>query len=121
MQSPPTNQTNQDEQRHETAQPRSNAMSTAVLINAFEVPVGGDEAFLQGWEAARDFMQRQHGYISTRLHQSLDPTARFRFINVAEWQSPADFQAALNHPEFVAMRQAIPFPHYPSVYQVVRT
>ena len=107
--------------QHETTQEGSNAVSTAVLINAFEVPAGQDEAFLQGWEAARDFMQRQPGYVSTRLHQSLDPTARFRFINVAEWQSPADFQAALNHPEFVQLRQAIPFAHYPSVYQVVRT
>jgi heme-degrading monooxygenase HmoA len=96
-------------------------MSTAVLINAFEVPPGEDAAFLRGWEAARDFMQRQAGYIATRLHQSLDPTARFRFINVAEWASPADFEAALNHPDFVALRQAIPFTHYPSVYQVIRT
>ncbi len=121
MQTSMTNQTNQDDQRHETADPRSSAMSTAVLINAFEVPAGEDETFLQGWEAARDFMQRQPGYVSTRLHQSLDPTARFRFINVAEWETPADFQAALTHPEFVAMRQAIPFAHYPSVYQVIRT
>ena len=106
--------------QHETTPERSSAMSTAVLINAFEVSPGQDEAFLRGWEAARDFMQRQPGYLSTRLHQSLDPTARFRFINVAEWATPADFQAALNHPEFVAMRQAIPFAHYPSMYQVVR-
>jgi heme oxygenase (mycobilin-producing) len=120
MQAPTTNQTNRGEQRQEAAHPRSNAISTVVLINAFEVPAGEDETFLQGWEAARDFMQRQHGYVSTRLHQSLDPTARFRFINVAEWATPADFQAALNHPEFVAMRQAIPFAHYPSLYQVVR-
>ena len=107
--------------QHETTREGSNAMSTVVLINAFEVPAGQDEAFLRGWEAARDFMQRQAGYVSTRLHQSLDPTARFRFINVAEWASPADFQAALNDPEFVKLRQAIPFAHYPSVYQVIRT
>ena len=116
MQAPIVNATGQ----HETTQERSNAMSTVVLINAFEVPPGQDEGFLQGWEAARDFMQRQAGYISTRLHRSLDPTARFRFINVAEWASAADFQAALNHPEFVKLRQAIPFAHYPSVYQVIR-
>ena len=117
MQAPIVNPTGQ----HETAHARSSATSTVVLINAFGVPMGEDESFLRGWEAARDVMQRQAGYVSTRLHQSLDPTARFRFINVAEWQSPADFQAALNHPEFVQLRQAIPFAHYPSVYQVVRT
>ena len=95
-------------------------MSTVILINAFEVPPGHDDEFVRGWEATREFMRRQAGYVSTRLHQSLDPAARFRFINVAEWASPADFQAALDHPEFVAMRRAIPFAHYPSLYRVVR-
>ena len=107
--------------QQETAHSGSSTMSTVVLINAFEVAPDQDEAFLRGWEAARDFMQRQTGYVSTRLHRSLDPTARFRFINVAEWASPTDFEAALNHPEFVSMRRAIPFAHYPSLYQVVRS
>ena len=96
-------------------------MTNAVLINVFEVPVGKDEEFLQGWAAARDVMQRQPGYISTRLHRSLDPTARFRFINVAEWATPADFQAAIAQPDMVKLRQATPFAHYPSVYEVIRT
>ncbi len=96
-------------------------MSNVVLINAFEVPAGKDEEFLQGWEAGRDFMQRQKGYVSTRLHSSLDPTAHFRFINVAEWETPGDFQAAFSHPEFVKLREATPFTHYPSLYEVIRT
>ena len=96
-------------------------MPNAVLINVFEVPEGKDEEFLAGWEAARNLMQRQQGYVSTRLHGSLDPTARFRFINVAEWETPAAFQAALNNPEFVKLREEIPVAHYPSVYQVIRT
>ncbi len=95
-------------------------MSTVVLINAFEVPAGKDEEFLQGWEAARDFMQRQPGYLSTRLHRSLDPTARFRFINIAEWATPADFQAAFSRAEFVKLREDTPFAHYPSLYEVIR-
>jgi heme oxygenase (mycobilin-producing) len=96
-------------------------MANVVLINAFEVPEGDEEKFLRGWEAARNFMQRQKGYVATRLHRSLDPTARFRFINVAEWATPADFQAALYHPEFVKLREATPFAHYPSLYEVIRT
>ena len=96
-------------------------MPNVVLINAFEVPEGKEEEFLQGWEAARNFMQRQKGYVATRLHHSLDPTARFRFINVAEWATPADFQAALSRPEFVKLREATPFAHYPSLYEVIRT
>jgi heme-degrading monooxygenase HmoA len=96
-------------------------MATVILINAFEVPAGKDEEFLQGWEATRNFMQRQTGYVSTRLHRSLDPDARFRFVNVAEWETPADFQAALTHPDFVKLRQATAFAHYPSLYEVFRT
>lgn len=96
-------------------------MATIVLINAFEVPVDKDGEFLQGWEAARNFMQRQKGYVSTRLHCSLDPNAQFRFINVAEWETPTDFQAALHHPDFVRLRDAVPFAHYPSLYEVIRT
>ena len=96
-------------------------MPNVVLINVFEVPVDKDEEFLQGWEAARAVIERQPGYVATRLHRSLDPTARFRFINVAEWETPAHFQAALAQPEFVQLREATPFAHYPSLYQVERT
>jgi heme-degrading monooxygenase HmoA len=96
-------------------------MANVVLINPFEVPEGKEEEFPRGWEAARDFMQRQQGYLSTRLHRSLDPNARFRFINVAEWATPADFQTALTHPDFVKLRQATPFAHYPSLYEMART
>ena len=96
-------------------------MTTVVLINVFEVPVGQDDEFLQGWAAARDFMQGQPGYVATRLHRSLDPTARFRFINVAEWATPAAFQEALTHPEMVRLRAATPFTHYPALYEVIRT
>jgi heme-degrading monooxygenase HmoA len=100
---------------------RSVPMPPVVLINPFEVPEGKDEAFLVEWEAAKAFMARQPGYISTRLHRSLVPNARFRFINVAEWATVEDFQAALNHPAFVKLREATPFAHFPAVYEVIRT
>ncbi len=95
-------------------------MSNVVLINVFEVPASADEEFIRGWDEAREFMERQPGYVCTRLHRSLDPTACFRFVNVAEWETAADSQAALNHPVFVKLREDTPFAHYPSVYQVVR-
>ena len=94
-------------------------MAHAVLINVFEVPQERDEEFLAGWEKARQFMERQRGYVSTALHRSLDPTARFRYVNVAVWETPQDFYAALNDPVFAAMRDATPFTHYPSVYEVI--
>jgi heme oxygenase (mycobilin-producing) len=89
-----------------------------VLINAFEVPAGQDEAFLQAWESAREFLATQEGYVSTSLHRSLSPTADFRFINVAVWQSPQAFQAALSQPGF--RNAPVPFPSHASLYEVVR-
>ncbi len=95
-------------------------MPRAILINVFEVPEGRDEEFLAGWDEGKRFMERQPGYVSTALHRSLDPAARFRYINIAVWESPEHFSAALNHPEFVAARARVPFAHYPSVYTVIR-
>lgn len=73
-----------------------------VLINAFEVPEGDDEAFLDGWERQRTFLRRQEGYLSTRLHRSLSPDADFRFVNVALWESEQALRGATAEPEFRA-------------------
>jgi heme-degrading monooxygenase HmoA len=54
-----------------------------VLINAFEVPAQADEQFVTGWERMRNFLAAQEGYLSTALHRSLAPDARFRFVNIA--------------------------------------
>jgi heme oxygenase (mycobilin-producing) len=89
-----------------------------VLINAFEVPEGNDEAFLAGWERARAFLATQQGYLSTRLHRSLSSAADFRFINVAVWQSARAFQAAISQPGFTSA--TIPFAAHASLYEVVR-
>ena len=88
-----------------------------VLINAFEVHDGQDEAFLAAWERTRAFLATQPGYLSTRLHRSLSPAADFRFVNVAVWQSPQAFQAATSQPGFT--EAAIPFPFHASLYQAV--
>jgi len=64
------------------------------LINVFEVPPGALDDAIRYWDAARDFLQAQPGYLSTRLHQSLAPDARFRLVNVAQWESAEAFQAA---------------------------
>jgi heme oxygenase (mycobilin-producing) len=89
-----------------------------VLINAFEVPEGDDEAFLQGWERAQQFLSTQEGYLSTRLHRRLSPTADFRFVNVALWESEQAFRDATSQPEF--RNTPVPFPFHASLYEVVR-
>ena len=89
-----------------------------VLINLFEVPAGADEGFVSAWDRARDFLQAQDGYRSSALHRSLGPDAEFRFVNVAEWTSPAAFRAATAQPDFRG--REMPFVAHPGLYQVVR-
>jgi heme oxygenase (mycobilin-producing) len=89
-----------------------------VLINAFEVPEGEDEAFLDGWERLREFLCAQQGYLSTRLHRSLSPDANFRFVNVALWESEQAFRDATSQPALRAVPVAFRF--HASLYEVVR-
>lgn len=71
------------------------ANSPVTLINAFEIDEDKLGETISFWERARDFLATQPGYISTRLHQSLSPDARFQLVNVARWESPQAFQAAI--------------------------
>jgi heme-degrading monooxygenase HmoA len=64
------------------------------LINPFIVPQEKLEETIIMWEQARDFLQQQTGYISTSLHQSIEPDSRYRLINVAKWKSIEAFKAA---------------------------
>jgi len=94
-------------------------MPNSILINPFEVPQGQEEEFLRHWHAAAAQMRDAAGFISTRLHQSLDPQAKFRFINVAEWESPQHFQAAMRTEAFQEIARKMPFAGYPALYQVI--
>jgi heme oxygenase (mycobilin-producing) len=94
---------------------------SVILINPFEVPEGtDDEEFLRGWERAADYMRQQPGFVSSRLHRALRPDARFRFINVAEWSSPQEFQAAVSSEEFREITGGAS-PGLPALYEVVRS
>jgi heme oxygenase (mycobilin-producing) len=87
-----------------------------VLINSFEVPAGQEEEFLRFWEATRDFLSKQEGYLSTRLHRSLAPDAEFRFVNVAYWQSAQAFKNATSQPEFRSAGS--PYRFHAALYEV---
>ena len=73
---------------------KTNQPENVILINPFEVPEGKLEASVKYWEACRDFLKTQPGYISTELHQSIKDDARFMLINVAEWESAKAFMEA---------------------------
>jgi heme-degrading monooxygenase HmoA len=99
-----------------------NGSQPLVLINAFEVPEDREEEFIRGWEATRDYLQTQPGYVDTALHQAVSPNPDFRFVNVGRWESPQEFQAAIQSPGFRdASRALADFRPHPALYRVVRT
>ncbi|MBI5249369.1 MAG: antibiotic biosynthesis monooxygenase [Desulfomonile tiedjei] len=96
---------------------------SVILINPFEVAEGKEDEALAFWERAADFMRKQPGFISTRLHRAIVPWARFHLINIAEWANTEDFEAAISSEEFKKLTEPYMdvFPHYPGLYEVVRT
>src|SRR5919108_1982722 len=92
--------------------------SPVVLINAFEVPAGDEQAFERGWDQVHDFLMSQDGYRSSQLHRSVGPNADFRYVNVAVWDSKEAFQAATRRPEF--QTAGFPYRFHASLYEVVR-
>ncbi|HEX2527383.1 MAG TPA: antibiotic biosynthesis monooxygenase family protein [Geminicoccus sp.] len=98
-------------------------MSEVILINPFEVPDGAEADALAYWDRAADHLRRQPGFVSTRLHRALGPGARFPLVNLAVWRSSADFLQAVTSPPFQRLsadgRER--FPHYPALYEVVRS
>lgn len=64
------------------------------FVNCFEIPPGQEETFLALWQKVNAYMAAKPGYVSHRLHRSLAPDARFRFVNYAEWESAEQWRAA---------------------------
>jgi hypothetical protein len=94
-------------------------MTSAVLINCFEVDPAQDERFLALWRQADDLLRNRGGYRSTRLHKAVGPQARFRWVNVAELDSVETWQSIIGGPEFGAIAaQMAEFHPSPGLYAV---
>ncbi len=96
---------------------------SVILINPFEVPQGKEEEALVLWERAADVMRQSPGFISTRLHRAISPDARFYLINMAQWESPEHFKAAIESEAFKTATAGSmeTFPHFPGLYEVIRS
>ena len=108
---------------HAQTNKRKETPMPVILINPFEVPKDRETDALAYWEKCADILRKKPGFISTKLHKAIAHDARFRFVNVAEWESSKHFQQAVSSPDFleVAGPGVSEFPHYPGLYEVVRT
>jgi heme-degrading monooxygenase HmoA len=84
------------------------------LINSFEVAPERDAAFRSLWgETSRYFIARR-GFVSLRLHRAVSAAAPYRWVNVAVWESEADFRTAHGTAEFKSLVTAEAWAEFPS-------
>jgi heme-degrading monooxygenase HmoA len=91
------------------------------LINCFEVPAGREEEFFAGYQKVNAYMRAKKGYVSNKMHRSLAPDAKFRFVNVVQWESreaceaahDAGFRELISQPQLSGIRST------PALYEVV--
>lgn len=69
-----------------------------ILINQFTVKPEESDQLIATWTQDALFLKQQPGFISAQLHRGIAGSSVF--INVAVWQSVADFRAAFSQPEF---------------------
>lgn len=110
-----------DPARRTAAAPDRVHTGPVTLINCFVVAEGQEEAFEKLWSRTSRYFRAQPGFISLRLHRALSAGSSFRFINVAEWASAAQFAQAHAAAEFkalVSQPQWQEFPSSPALYEV---
>lgn len=91
-----------------------------VMITTFVVPMAMEEGFLAWWRMAAPFFRMQPGFLSARLHRSLDQKERYRFINIAEWEGGKAQRDALAQLWSSAPRPNLPgLEWHPAIYEVV--
>jgi heme-degrading monooxygenase HmoA len=92
------------------------------FINVFEIDPDKVDPFLDEWRARAEFMSKQPGFRSFRLHRALTPDSRFQLINVAEWETVDALRAATGQQHFQeSIRRSVQdfdVTAHPGVYRV---
>src|SRR5712672_4249861 len=77
-----------------------------MLVNVFTLDKADEQTFLEAWQTDAGFMKRQPGFISAQLHRAIGESPTY--LNVAVWESTADFRAAFLQPKVRAKLSAYP-------------
>jgi heme-degrading monooxygenase HmoA len=58
-----------------------------VVINAFSVPAGKGDLFMDRWKLGVEVMAAQPGFIQAQMFRAMDESAELSFVNVVRWAS----------------------------------
>jgi len=103
-------------------EPTAKVDGPITLINSFKVAADRDDAFHALWTETSMYFRQQPGFVSLRLHRAVNPDATYRWVNVATWETEADYRAGHLTDEFrrlVTQEAWGEFPSNPSIYEVV--
>ena len=81
----------------DTPDPRAGQADTSeplTLINVFTLPAAAVDDFVARWPENIAAHTGAAGFRGTRLHRSLSPDAPHQLVNIAHWDSAADWEAA---------------------------
>ncbi|MGH9278936.1 MAG: antibiotic biosynthesis monooxygenase family protein [Acidimicrobiales bacterium] len=96
----------------------ADAPCTAIV--AYEVDPDDCDLFLESWRRANSHLADQPGLVSTTLHRATSANPRFRFVNVANWETGDAFRAATLSVAFQeASGELSAYPIAASVYEVL--
>ncbi|HJZ80176.1 MAG TPA: antibiotic biosynthesis monooxygenase family protein [Pyrinomonadaceae bacterium] len=84
----------------------SEEIGPVILINQFKVRPEDSEQLIKAWAADAAFFKLQPGFISAQLHRGIGGSGVF--VNLAVWESVADFRQAFSQPEFHKSLEAYP-------------
>ncbi|MFK8846188.1 rhodanese-like domain-containing protein [Streptomyces sp. Ac-502] len=89
-----------------------------VVIIPIEIDEEKESAYLDVWQDAAAVMAAQPGFIRTYMFRSIVPGSTFPLVNVAEWESTAHWEEAMNVCPMLGQRIAVA---HASNYEAVRT
>jgi heme oxygenase (mycobilin-producing) len=96
------------------------SMKYITLIHPFKVDAQQEQVFLNAWKSVDQYMQKQKGFIETKLHRSLniDGLTTFSFVNIAFWENVESFHAAIRNDDFTLMvSDVLKFSCGPGLYE----
>jgi heme oxygenase (mycobilin-producing) len=90
--------------------------ANVVLMNPFALKPDEEARFLSRWNEVAAYMQKQPGFVATKLHRGLKDQTQW--FNYAEWRSAEDFQKAVQSEEFRKLTKDFPGEGRPALYDV---
>ncbi|MFH7341163.1 rhodanese-like domain-containing protein [Streptomyces sp. KHY 26] len=89
-----------------------------VVIIPIEIDEEKEGTYLDAWQDAADVMATQPGFIRTYMFRTIVPGSKFLLVNVAEWESTAHWEEAMNVCPMLGQRIAVA---HASNYEAIRT